>query len=131
MINHSLEQFVFRKTTLRSDQLLHYDCNSKQKYIETCSKLVMFTSMYGNYYFLKSESTNILLFKNQLHRITISQVKVHAYFFIMKTHLCDASQASSSFRRSLMMSELELKEYTSILPDNKKTVQFHLHGTNL
>ena len=76
-----------------------------------------------NYHFLKSESTNILFFENQLYRIIISQVKVvHAYFLIMRTHLCDASQASSSSRISLMMSELELKGYTSILPDNKDSM---------
>ena len=77
-----------------------------------------------NYYFLKSVSTNILWFANQLYRTIIYQVKVHDYLVMTRTHLCDASQASSSSRRSLMMSELELKGYVSqyCLIKNKKTV---------
>lgn len=73
------------------------------------------------------QKAQMLLFEKQLHRSIISQAQVQASFLSIRTHLCDASQASSSSRRSLMMSELELKEYAHQYSQIIIRLWFHLY----
>lgn len=71
-------------------------------------------------YSLTAESTNVCV-KISCTEVSFLRLK-YTRLLIVGTHLWAASQASSSSRRSLMMSELELKGHESAMPHLVRSV---------